>query len=169
VYLLLFGVPAFLLARRVRTRAASTTASVAFVVVALVMASTSVRTLEHFVVDRHPPAADVSPLRRALAGVPRGTFIATNAPDRVYVATGRSSIFTPSHRYPVSDEVNPRFVEQIQELGRVLQREHGVLVMSDTPTFLTYRTRRDQIQQVLPQLRVIAHVGQFWVMEMPPR
>ncbi|HEY7136220.1 MAG TPA: hypothetical protein VIB48_14250 [Acidimicrobiia bacterium] len=169
LYLLLFGAPAFLLARRARTRAALATASVAFVAVAVAMASTSARSLEHSVVDHHPRATDIAPLRHVLAGVPGGTFIATNSPDRVYVATGRSSIFTPSHRDPVTDDANPRFVDEVHQLGHLLQREHGVLVMSDAPTFLTYRARRDQIQALLPQLRVIAHVGQFWVMEMPPR
>src|SRR5689334_7121569 len=168
LYLLVFGVSAWLLARRARDRSAVRVSSMAFVAVALVMAAPPARSLERVIRSKHPPASELAVIRRALVSIPPATFIATNAPDQVYLATGRSSIFTPPLRYPVTNQRNPRFRTQVIELGRTLQREDGVLLMSDAPTFLTYRARRDQLQDILPNLQVLGRFGSYSVLTMRP-
>jgi hypothetical protein len=166
LYLLVFGVPAWLLAGRVRDRSAARVASATFVAVALLLAAPPARSLDTTIRSKHLPPSDLMAIRRALASTPPGTFIATNAPDRLYIATGRSSVFTPPRVYPVTNERNLRFDTQVMELARVLQRTRGVLLMSDGPTFLTYRARRDQLQAILPDLHVVGRSGEYWVLKL---
>src|SRR5205085_2463717 len=86
------------------------------VVVALLIAGPAVHSAYDSVVHE-PPRGGSDVMARALRGIPRGTFIATNAPDWVYLSTRRPSIFTPPRLFPVTKERNQHFDADVRELG----------------------------------------------------
>ena len=104
-------------------------------------------------------------MTRALHGIPRGTFIATNAPDWVYLSTRRPSIFTPPRLFPVTKERNQHFDADVRELGRVLVERHGMLVVSTAPSYLLYLAQSTDLLDQLPPMRVVARAGPIIVYE----
>jgi hypothetical protein len=58
-----------------------------------------------------------------------GEFIATNAPESLFLDTGRPSIIVPARGNAVTGEKNRNFDQQIRELGRVVAQRHGVVVL----------------------------------------
>jgi hypothetical protein len=65
----------------------------------------------------------------AIRALRPGEFIATNAPESLFLDTGRPSIIVPARGNAVTGEKNRNFDQQIRELGRVVAQRHGVVVL----------------------------------------
>ena len=91
--------------------------------------------------------------RFALRGLPPGTFIATNAPENLYLATNRPSIIVPLQYTPVAGQRNGAFVAQVKQLGDLLRAKHGVLAMWPAAALSVRVPTPAQLSKIIP-LRV---------------
>jgi hypothetical protein len=90
-----------------------------------------------------------SPTMAAIAALPPGTVIATNAPDAVWIRTGRTPLMLPLPTDLYGGGPNPDVPEQSAVLARALQGHDAVVVFFDRPTQGGRRTLDHRVASTL--------------------
>jgi hypothetical protein len=75
------------------------------------------------------PAPHPSRAMTALAALPASDVIVTNEPSGVFVYAHRGSVLTPVRRYIITDQGNPRFHQDLEYVGALVRRRHGVVAL----------------------------------------
>ncbi len=119
-------------ARSTSPTRARTVAGCAVVILGLFVCLPSTRSAARLVRDGAP----IGP--RALTGVlaaadalPSDAFVMSNAPETIWLGTGKRSIIVPIRRVPEAGVDNPHFDRDLREAARLLARRDGFLVMFD--------------------------------------
>ena len=69
-----------------------------------------------------------SPLIEAVEGEPDNLIIYSNAPDAIYLLTGRRASSLPRKFELAVDQANPDFSKEVQEIGQHLLNDQGLIV-----------------------------------------
>ena len=79
----------------------------------------------------HPafPAPTRSPLAAAVGRLPDDAAVASTFPSTLWSGSGHDVIFIPPRYYQVAGDTNDDFRKQLVELGRILTRRHGYVVL----------------------------------------
>ena len=79
----------------------------------------------------HPafPAPTRSPLAAAVGRLPDDALVASTFPSTLWSGSGHDVIFIPPRYYQVAGDTNDDFRKQLVELGRILTRRHGYVVL----------------------------------------
>jgi hypothetical protein len=91
---------------------------------------------------RHPfPTPQPSAGMVALAKLPTNDVVFTNEPSGVFIYAHRGSILAPVRSYPITTNPNSEFKEDVEYVGDLLRRRHGVvaLVPDIQAPLLTFR------------------------------
>jgi hypothetical protein len=75
-----------------------------------------------------------SPTMAAVRSFPRGTVVATNAPDAVWLHTGRAPLMLPLRTDLYGGGPNRQLPEQAEVLAEALRGEQAIVVFFDRPT-----------------------------------
>jgi hypothetical protein len=68
-------------------------------------------------------------IMRAVAALPRGTFLVSNGNDAIMAVTGRRAMRIPDEVIPSSRQPNPDYASRMQDLRRRLQESDGRVVL----------------------------------------
>jgi hypothetical protein len=97
-----------------------------------------------------------APLLNVIRDLPEGTPIYSNGPDLVYFVTARPAAMVPHKVSNFSALPNPRYEEELLQMGDVMARRKGVLVYLDLFTYRnTYLPSEEEILQELPLVAVV--------------
>lgn len=147
-YLLLFAGTAFILKERLGVPSLNRVgASIAIVVV--LVASPGIAASARAIFGHHQ-SADWTAIRRVVRDVPHQTLIATNAPENLYLATGRPSIIVPLEHFPVTDQANRDFDSQVRQLGQLLYSHNGLLVLWSPSALAEPVPSAEQLARTIP-------------------
>ena len=111
----------------------------------------------------HPPP---DPILVALADYPPDIVIATNIPEEVWTATGRASIVAPAPINKLSGRATANFEEQVVEMGRLVGRRNGILVVLRTDSLRALRT--GDIVQWLPCASLVVEQANGQIYDLRP-
>jgi hypothetical protein len=86
-------------------------------------------------VDQGPPTYGLaSPIQRALRRLPADTLIATDAPEAVFLSSGRASVIVPSGVNAITGQRNTGFQAELAQLVGLVARRRGTVVLVGGPT-----------------------------------
>jgi len=77
------------------------------------------------------PRESTSAVEAAVARLPRGTLIVSNAPDHVYVGSGRTSYALPIRHDYFTGDINADFERQVATWAELLRARGGAIDMAD--------------------------------------
>lgn len=104
----------------------------AVVVLGLLVCIPSVRSASRLVRDGGPVGPrPLSGLLAAADALPSDAFVMSNAPETIWLGTGKRSIIVPIRRVSEAGVDNPHFDRDLREAARLLARRDGFLVMFD--------------------------------------
>jgi hypothetical protein len=88
----------------------------------------------------------VAPVKPGILALPPSRFVVTDDAAGTYLTDGHASIQLPFTHFYTTGQVNPRFHQQLQEIGQMIRQKHGVLVW--WPTVAAGVPSENEVQQV---------------------
>jgi hypothetical protein len=96
-----------------------------------------------------------SPLMRQLRAYPKGALVVTNAPEAVYLQTGRHARGLPAKYSSTSLQHDPHYRQQLDALVRRVQARGGVVAMFDEVKGRPWQAKAPELERQT-DLRVVA-------------
>jgi hypothetical protein len=88
----------------------------------------------------------VAPVKPAILHLPPSQFVVTNDAAGTYLDSGHASIQLPFDHFYTTGQVNPRFQQEVRQIGSMIRQKHGVLVW--WPTVAPGMPSEKELEQV---------------------